>query len=307
MEKEITFLSHDKKTTIYGIIWTPTVPVKGIIEVIHGMNEYIKLYEEFAKTVLDDGYIVCGIDLLGHGASIIDKDHLGYFADDKKMSKDIIVDDIIEFSEKIKEIYKNIPIYLMGYSMGSFITKLVASKYSNNLNGIILIGTGYYSPFKMGFAKFIASYLAVGKTYNDRNVYLYNKVIKNQNKKFIEKDPGSWLTSDIEKRKIIVNNPAMSNRYTINAYYGIFDIIQNSNKKALIKLTKKDLPILILSGKDDPIGHFGKDIDIIKKQYNKNDNINVITRTYNAMRHNLLRERDNDIVINDILKFLNNR
>ncbi|MDE6292395.1 MAG: alpha/beta hydrolase, partial [Bacilli bacterium] len=92
MKQEITYKSSDGITDIHAIIWKPTIPITAILQISHGMIEHIRRYENLAKELNKYGILVCGNDHLGHGYSIVDKDHYGYFA--PKNADNILVEDL---------------------------------------------------------------------------------------------------------------------------------------------------------------------------------------------------------------------
>ena len=297
-----TFKSSDGINNIYNRVWTIDGTVKGIIVVVHGLGDHIDNYDEFASFMKDDGYMIAGIDLIGFGKSS-EPNKLGHF-ENRKETYTYFVKDLNTFIEQLKVQYPNIPIYLLGFSFGSFVARLYANTY-DNISGLILIGSAYISPTFMTFAKFYASYLAVGKGWEDRNVRLYKKTILNLNANFQDKTLPSWLNSNTKYLKEHLSDPYISTRLTISGYYVLYDLIKRVNRNKYISNIRKDLPILILSGKDDPVTSFGDDVYMIDKIYKKNKLTNVKYKIYNNMRHDLLNEVYKDIVINDILKFLN--
>lgn len=303
MKKEITYKSKDNITDIHASIWIPDGEIKCILQISHGMLEHIDRYDEFAENLNKKGILVCGNDHLGHGLSVIDKEHYGYFA--SKNARQILINDVYELTTIIKKDYPNIPYFMLGHSFGSFIARNYLTSYSESLTGIIITGTAHHSKLKLIFAKCltkIISFYKTGPFY--RSKFLYKCTTGNYKKYFKNNENNSWLTKDKDYLVNFIKDPRCTFKFTCNGYHTMFDLILHSNDK--YKKIKKDLPILLLSGKDDPVGNFGKSITKINKIYKKRGLTNVKYKIYNGLRHALLNEVEKVIVINDITQFINN-
>lgn len=307
MRKDFTYKSKDNITNIHAYIWEPTVPVKAIIQISHGMLEHILRYEEFANAMNKLGILVCGNDHLGHGRSVQDIDHQGYFADEN--SYQIVLEDLNTLKDKVIETYPNVPYYILGHSMGSFIARNFIYNYNENISGVIIMGSGYHSAAKMRIGKIIA---AITQFYHHGWFYrspFLEKITTGGFHKFFAKgsDKNCWLAKDPEVVKKFNTDPLCQFKFTCNGYATLFEFILKSINKKAINNLPKDLPILILSGKDDPVGHFGKDIYKIENTYEKCGLKDVHIKQYNGMRHELLNEKDRSIVYNDIVNFVLNK
>lgn len=305
MKQEINYKSQDGLTDIHAIIWKPTTEVKAVVQISHGMVEHISRYENVADYLNKQGILVCGNDHLGHGLSINDKNNYGYFC--KKDQDKVLVDDLHELTNLIKKEYPNIPYYLLGHSMGSFIARNYIETYSEDINGVIIVGSGYKSSLITNTAKIVTN---ITQFYHHgwyyRSPFLYSQTNGGFSKRFEEKkdNPYCWLTTDMNIIEDYKNDPLSNFRFTCNAYYGLFTLINKACQKRLCKKIRKDLPILILSGKDDPVGNFGKDIYRLEKLYKNVGIKDVKIKLYNGMRHEILNEKNRILVLNDIVNFI---
>ncbi|MDE5630353.1 MAG: lysophospholipase [Bacilli bacterium] len=302
MKKEITYKSLDGITEIHAVIWEPSIPITAILQISHGMIEHIRRYEQFANELNKHGILVCGNDHLGHGYSIVDKDHYGYFAE--KNADSILVDDLHTLTTQIKNDYPNIPYFLLGHSMGSFIARNYLAKYGNELTGALIVGTGYHSNFEMTGAKILTSIIQFYKRgWFYRSKYIENKTNGGYYKHFENNsNHNCWLTNDKNVILEYENDPKNQFRFTCNGYYTVFTLIKSANKN--FKNIDKNLPIILLAGKDDPVGSFGKDISKLYEDYKK-QGLNVKMKIYNNMRHEILNELNKVIVYNDVINFIN--
>jgi alpha-beta hydrolase superfamily lysophospholipase len=303
MVNEINYPSKDGLTQIHAVMWVPTTKVNAILQIEHGMIEYIKRYENIVDIFNEAGILVCGEDHLGNGESVIDKDHYGYIA--TKRGDKLLVDDAITLTNRVKEKYPNVPYYILGNSLGSFIARNSVA-LNDNINGLIIMGSAYKSPFAMNLAIIetaIIQFYHHGWFYKSK--FLKNKTVGKLYKYFEEKNDDAWRTKDEQVLLKVKNDPLLNFDYTCNGYLNMFRLVKNANKKRTYKKVNKDLPILIISGKDDPIGDFGKSVSKVNDFYKKCKFTNVKFKLYNGLRHELLNEVEKIIVINDIVNFIN--
>ena len=305
MKKEITYKSKDNKTAIHATIWIPTIPIRGIVQISHGMIESMFKYEDFARILNQEGYIVCGEDHLGHGKSAIDKQHLGYIAE--KHPEDVLLEDAHTLTKIMKKEYPGLPIFMFGFSMGSFITRYYMSKYGDELAGVILMGSTCESTSKLNFGIMYAKM----QEYTSGGPFGYSKSLDNmttgKNNTYFANSSYKlcWVAKDFKAvDKVFRNNPLTDFKFKNNAYSAMFKLMRKNNKRSLLKQIPKSLPILILSGKNDPVTHFGKDVGVLEKIYTKLGITSVRARFYNEARHDLLLEREKDIFINEIVRFV---
>lgn len=308
MKQEINYKSQDGITNIHAVIWKPTTEIKAIIQISHGMVEHINRYENMALELNKQGILVCGNDHLGHGNSITSQNNYGYFC--KKKQDQVLVADLHELTNIIKKDYPNIPYFLLGHSMGSFIARNYIESFSEDITGAIIVGSGYKSSFVTTSAKAltrITQFYHHGWYY--RSPFLYMQTNGGFSKRFEEgkENPYCWLTTDEQIINEYKNDLLTNFKFTCNAYYGLFTLINKACKKSLCKKIRKDLPILIMSGKDDPVGNFGKDIYKIEKLYKSVDIKDVKIKLYNGMRHEILNEKNRVLVLNDIVNFINEK
>lgn len=308
MKREITYKSKDNKTDIHAIIWEPIGEIKGILQISHGMIENISRYENFAMQLNKNGILVCGNDHLGHGLSVIDKKHYGYFT--KNNGDKVLVDDLYSLTEIIKQEYPNIPYFILGHSMGSFILRNYIRYYGTNIDGAIIVGSGYKNKVTINTAILVTNLIA--KIHLDefyRSEFIYKMTTGNYWKYFKEgkTNKNCWLTKNEEVIAEFGKNPLMDFKFTCNGYKWMFKLIKNSCDIEFNKKINKDLPLFILSGDQDPVGNFGKDIEIIKNMYKDVGIKYVDVKLYKDMRHEILNEVNNSEVILDIVSILNEK
>ena len=135
--------SSDGKTTIHAMRWVPEGKIRAILQIAHGMQEFIERYDDFADWLSEKGFLVVGNDHLGHGLSVNSDADYGYFAD--KNPERAVIADMRQLQRLTQEQYKDLPYFLFGHSMGSFLVREYICMYGRRLDGAIIGGTAFYS------------------------------------------------------------------------------------------------------------------------------------------------------------------
>ena len=307
--EERSFISCDQKSNIHVAIWKPDVNLYptplAIVQIAHGMVEYIERYEDFAKFLTSNGILVVGNDHLGHGKSATNDDELGYFRHENP--ENALVLDMHHLTNIIKAKYPNAPYFLLGHSMGSFMARKYISIYGDELDGVIISGTGNQSPALVSAGLFLTNIVGLIKGERYRSKFLANLMMSGYNKKIANpKTASDWITRDEQIVDAYVKNKYCTFLFTVNAYKGMFRTIQYISKDKNINKIPSDLPTLMISGDMDPVGGYGKDVKKLYQKYSKH--INDLTfKLYENDRHEVLNELNKDEVYNDILDWIKSR
>lgn len=304
MEKrEFWYPSKDGKTQIHAIEWMPQGEPCGILQICHGMVEYIERYQEFGEFLSKHGYYVVGHDHLGHGKSVVSEDKLGFFAE--KDGNACVIADIHKLRELTEEKYPATPYMMLGHSMGSFLLRQYLGIHSDGLAGAIIMGTGQQPDMVLGAGKLLCKLLGKTKGWNHRSSLVNGIAIGAYNKRFKKEGCiAAWLSKNIESIMKYANDPLCTYVFTVNAYYNMFTGMQRMNKQEKEGKLPKDLPLLITSGQDDPVGNFGKSVENLYKFYQKSGCKDVTLKLYPGDRHEILNELDRENVYQDILSWM---
>ncbi|GFZ31055.1 alpha/beta hydrolase [Clostridium zeae] len=293
------FINTEDNKKIFVYCWDNVIYPKGVIQIVHGMAEHAGRYEEFANYLNSHGFIVYAGDHRGHGKT--DESSLGYIGED---GFNKIVEDQHAIVNFIKNNHSNLPIIFFAHSFGSFIGQEYIIRHGNELSGIILSGSAMRKGLDVN-AGIIISYIQKSIFGENKkstlldflSFYNYNKKIKNSASKF------SWLTTDEIEIKNYENDPLCGNISTCNFYYYFLKGLKDLYKNNRLKQIPKDLPILIISGDDDPVGNYGK---WVRKLYNLYKNMPLETVTmelYPGKRHELTNEIDRNKIFSKILNW----
>ncbi len=297
--------SSDGIHTLAGVLYLPDGEARGYFHIVHGMTEYIGRYDRLMCEIAEAGYICFGYDHLGHGHTARDESELGYIAD--KEGDALLVRDVKVFSDAVishcKEIYGTLPYYLMGHSMGSFITRLAVERYVRP-DRYIIMGTGGKNPAAGAGLAMIALIKFFFGGYHVSPL-IYRLAFGSYNKRFgggSAEDPSPWLTRDDEVRRRYYADRFCNYSFTVSAMGDLIRLMKHANRSAWYR-EMPDLPILLLSGDQDPVGNYGKGVrQVVRDLYKQKKNAACIL--YPDARHEILNDSTYGEVKRDILAFL---
>ena len=303
------FKSSDGITDIHVVVWYPDEekykePL-GVIQISHGMIDHIERFSALAEYMADRGFVVAGNDHLGHGDSVVSKNKWGYFS--KKDSSHNVVNDLYHLTKIMKKKYPGLPYILVGHSMGSFMARRYAIEHGSELTGLVILGTGN-QPSVMVHGGLAAAYL-VGFIKGDEYIstflkYLmfgsYNKRIANQ------RTDNDWITSDETIVDEYNADPKCSYTFTVNGIKGLLSTIKFIKKKSNIAKIPRNLPVIMASGLEDPVGGYGRDVKKLYKLYTKYID-DVELRLYEDCRHELHSEKNKEEIFKDLYRWINNK
>ncbi len=305
MKHNLFYRSKDKKTTIHAIEWTTEKP-KAVLQIVHGMCEYIDRYDEFAEFLSSQGIYVVGNDHLGHGESVVSNDDYGYFAD--TAGNAYLLGDIHSLRKITKEKYPDIPYFILGHSMGSFLIRQYIQLDGEGLSGAIIMGTGDQATKLLEIGKSLCEQLARTYGWRHRSSLVnaiafgsYNKKIKNP------KSLKDWITHDEVLLDKYINDPWCTFTFTLNGFYNMFYSIGEAQDPRMVSHTPKDLPILVVSGNEDPVGNYGKGVLEAYKLFENAGIEDISLKLYEEMRHEVLNEVGCREVYNDLLQWILSR
>jgi len=304
-----TFLSNDGKTAVHAVKWTPdSENYKAILQISHGMVEFIERYIPFAEFLTSKGYMVVGHDHIGHGQSVATQEDWGYFCEGNP--SDVLVADMHKLRTLIQEDNPDVPYFMMGHSMGSFMLRKYLATHNEHLRGAIIMGTGFIPENMTSLALKITAFVTKLRGSKYRSKLVQSLAFGADYKGFDmtgEKPEDSWLTKDVEIVKAYYNEPKCTYMFTVNGYKGLFEAVNFScNIENARKLPKK-LPLFIVSGAQDPVGGLGKGVKDVYDMYKEAGIQDLTYKLYEEDRHEILNEIDKQVVFEDLLAWMNVR
>ncbi len=306
MQAETIFLTMDDGVDIFVRIWDKVDPqtggIHGVVQVAHGMAEHSARYGDFARFCNEQGFIVVANDHRGHGRTGEKSGVMGYFAE--KDGFDRVVADLLAVHTWIDEKYPDIPKFLMGHSMGSFLARRYLQEYGDTINGAILMGSGGDPGFAAKVGKLVAR-LQMGRNPARPSNLLdkmafggYNRGIKDPQTKF------DWLSRDNREVKKYIDDPHCGMVCSAGFFFDLFTGLKAIHDPALIHHIPKDIPIFVVSGDADPVGAYGRGIAEFVGQLKKYGVTNIEIKLYPGARHELLHETNKLKVMEDLAKWL---
>lgn len=275
---------------------------KGVIELVHGMQEHIGRYSEFAEFLASNGFIVVGHDHLGHGRTPKLKRDFGYFA--SKDGWDKLVEDIHLLQNIVHNEYPNLPYIIFGHSMGSLIVRTYITKYDDALDGIIISGTSGQK-LMLNLGMFLIKIIEIFKGKRYRSKLITKLVTGSFNKNFKpNRTPSDWLCSDEQVVDRFLEDKLCGIPFTLQAYYDLLSGTKYLSKQKNIDETPIDVPILIFSGENDPVGENGKGVLRVYNMLKKDEDRKVYLRLFENGRHEMLNEVNKLEVHNFVLDWI---
>lgn len=297
--EEIYYPSADGVHTVRAAIWRPQGEIVAIVQIIHGMEEYCLRYAPFAEKAAALGILVCAEDHLGHGKTA-DGD-LGHFP---KGGEEFVLKDIAELTTRAKAVASGVPYFIMGHSMGSFFCREYIARRGSEFAGAIIMGTGYTGAGTLFFARLLTGLIAKLKGWHHKSGFIKKLAFGSYNNRFKPAKTGyEWLSESSDNVDAYVADGLCGFGFTCGGYMGLFNIIKKACSKQAFARVDKELPILIVSGRDDPVGGYGEGVVKVYKKYKK-AGVQSISYTLYAGRHEILNEACSNFVCTDIFNFI---
>jgi alpha-beta hydrolase superfamily lysophospholipase len=304
MKKTELKLKTTDGTQLIGDKYFPENPPKALIVIVHGMAEHCARYSDFAEFLTETGFGVYTYDQRGHGRTAGSTQNLGFFAKENGWQK--VVDDVKLTVETAKEENPNLPIFVLGHSMGSFITRSFAEKYGNLVGGIILSGTagsaGLLGKLGIGLTSLIKIYkkaISPSKLLNAMSFGGFNKNFKPTRTLF------DWISRDGKIVDKYIADPYCGTVFTIGFFHDLLTGLESVNTDLHAADIRKDLPIYIFSGQKDPVSNNAVQIPIVYEMYKKAGVKDVSMKIYPEGRHEMLNEINRAEVYADVLNWMN--
>ena len=288
--------------TLHAFRCEPEGEVRAVLQLSHGMVEFIDRYKPLALYLADRGILVTGHDHLGHGGSIRTKEDYGYFA--QPDGNRAVLDDLHAMTTLTKQRYPGVPYFLLGHSMGSFYARQYLCEYGQELDGAIIMGTGFQPKALVQFAKITCRVLAAFHGWNYRSKLVADLSFLGYNKGLEGRTTHDWLNRDQTEVDKYLADERCTFIFTLNAYYSMFSGILRLHDPAFLAGMPKELPLLFLAGDADPVGERGKGVRRAIQSLEAVGVRNIECKFYPGARHELLVEQNRQEVFADIARWL---
>ena len=303
---EFTFPSADGKTQIHSVEWLPDGEVRAVLQIAHGVSEYILRYKPFADYLPAHGFAVVGHDHLGHGSSTTPDGKPMYFG--PKGSWNWVVQDIETRRRLAKERFPNTPYLMLGHSMGSFLLRTYLIRFPGTVDGAIIMGTGQMTAPLVAGGKLVAAVesLRVGESNASSVVQLlafgtYNKIFAPNRTGF------DWLSVNTENVDRYIADPLCGGNPSIGLFREMLGGISLIGNPERVKQMDPATPILLISGAMDPVGDCGKGVQRVYDLFRKAGVRDLTLKLYPELRHEILCETDRETVFEDVYRWLRSK
>ena len=302
------YLSADGKSQIKALVWEPAgtggVTPRGIVQIVHGMAEYVGRYDGFASFLAARGFVVCANDHIGHGKSASAEEDLGHMP--LRGGKDVLIADVHELRRTVAARFaRQTPYVLFGHSMGSFITRAYLARHADGLAAAVLCGTGQ-QPFLLSKAGNLAA-RAIGAVRGERyrSAFLdglgagaFGKQIEDA------RTPLDWISTDPAVVEAYLADELCGQMFTVGGYATLTDLTGEVVTAACAERVPKDLPVLFVAGAEDPVGACGEGVRRAVEQFRRAGVREVDCTIYPGMRHEILNEPGRAEVYEDVATWI---
>ena len=297
-------LSSNQVHRLHHTFYVPDGDVRATLLIVHGMSEHSGRYDALARYLSAAGILVATYDQIGHGKTAKDKYELGFF--DEKHPVQTLCKDVIIVADKLKDRAPAVPHFIMGHSMGSFIVRTVLIHHSSRFDGAILMGTSDSFGILQKLSTQVLGVLNLlqPKQVNEQMGRLMNQYLLTKIRSPISASPFAWLAENPAAIKAFEADALCGFCFTNNGFLTLQTLLKRACQTDWYQHMPSSYPLLLISGKDDPVGNMGQDITRLHTALIKAGKAASI-QLYPNMRHEPLHEVGAERVHEDILNWLN--
>lgn len=294
--QELFYPSADGAHQVHAVLWLPDGQPRGVVQLVHGICEYAERYAPFAQFLADHGFAVCGNDHLGHGQTASGPEEYGYFENWHHL-----VADVYSLRQKMGKKFPGIPYFILGHSMGSFVTRTYLIDHPGTLTGCLISGTGQEGRAMVALGKFLTGLgdpHKVNKLFNKLSLGAYNNAFKPV------RTSADWICRDETVVDAYLADPLCTFPTTAGMNHAMMIGLQYiADPKNLLKMDKTT-PIFFFAGDRDPVGAMGKGVRKVYGWFRDVGCQDVSLKLYPGGRHEMLNETNKDEVFQDVLAWL---
>ena len=287
---------------IHGCRWIPEGEIKAVVQIVHGIAEFIERYDDFANFLNKQGIAVVAEDHMGHGQSVNGEGVRGYFSGGWFAA----VEDTMVLLRGTRAAYPDIPYILFGHSMGSCMARTILCKYPDSgISAAVICGTGWQPPALLPPVIALIDQVCK-KSGEDKPSALLQKLVFGSYNSRVEhpRTQFDWLTRDAKQVDAYIANPMCGFTASAGLLRELMKGIAYIEKPENLAAMNKELPVFFIAGGDDPVGNYGKGVRKAAEAFQKAGMTNVTTRIYPLCRHEILNEINKEEIYEDVAQWI---
>jgi len=295
-KQEFTFPSADGVHQVHAVLWRPEGEPRGVVQLVHGICEYILRYDPFAQFLTERGFAVVGSDHLGHGQTARGPEEYGYFTDWSH-----IVKDVRALRLSAGERFPGLPYFLLGHSMGSFVARTYLIDYPGTLTGCLLSGTGQESAAAVALGKVLTG---IGDPHKVNRLFYALSIGAYNNHFKPTRTPADWICRDEKVVDAYLADPLCRFKTTAGMNHAMMSGLQYVANKGNLAKMDKETPICFFAGDADPVGAQGRGVRKVAGWFREAGVRDVTVKLYPGGRHEMLNETNKEEVWADTLAWI---
>ncbi len=299
-----SFKSSNGSDTIFYDLYRPERP-RALLQLSHGMCEYIGRYAPLADFLAREGFVVFGNDHLGHGRSAASEADYGYFGSSDGWRH--MVEDLHLLNGLIRADFPGLPCFLLGHSMGSFLARAYLARYGSGLAGAIICGTSGGNPL-LPIGRALTALTIRTKGERHRSPFIQKLMFGQYNCRYDDRETDfDWISRDREVVRQYMADARCQFVFTAAGFRDLLSLLTFVSSSDWPRLVPSTLPVLLISGDMDPVGDYGKGVQKVYDRLRKAGVADLRLRLYPGARHELLNETNREEVFADIRDWLHTR
>ena len=291
--------------SIHALEWAPEGPPRGIVHLVHGISEHIGRYDETARFLAEHGFLVCGEDHLGHGRTVTDGSY-GFFAPENGWT--LAARDVRALRKLEGARHPNLPYFLLGHSMGSFLTRTYLILWPGTVSGAVLMGTGQEPAPLVALGKRISALECRRLGPRGVSPLVHTLSLGAYNRRFRPSStPSDWLSRDPAEVDAFLADPLCQSRPTVSLFRDMMGGLQLIARRDQLARMDPSVPVCFLSGQEDPVGGMGRGVEQVVRMFQDAGCRDLSLHLYPGARHELFHEQNRREVWADLLDWLEDR
>ena len=296
------FFKSGSGARLHGCRWTPDSQVRAVLQIVHGIAEYVERYDGFANFLNRQGILVVAEDHMGHGKSISQRCPQGYFAGGWQTA----VDDTYRLTRDTMAEFRDVPFILFGHSMGSFMARTILAKYPDSgITAAVICGTGWQPAPVLAAGKAACALVCRAKGERAPSPLLQAMAFGTYNRKVEHpRTPYDWISRDNSVVNAYKADPLCGFTPTAGLMRDMMEGIAYIQREENLARMGKALPVLFIAGGDDPVGSYGAGVRTAAEAFRKAGMERVDVRIYPLCRHELLNEINREEIMDDVSRWI---